>query len=75
MVVAEHVEGAVQELPQGLWRLDLVEDNRIQLGEAGVPDEQVYDSERCTLCENDKFYSYRAEGKDVGRLMGVIAVR
>ena len=61
--------------PHGRDRLDLVEDNRIQLGEAGVPEEQVYDSERCTLCENDKFYSYRAEGKGVGRLMGVIAVR
>ncbi len=61
--------------PRGRDRLDLVEDNRIQLEEAGVPEGQIYDSERCTRCENDKFYSYRAEGKDVGRLMGVIAVK
>jgi YfiH family protein len=60
--------------PRGRDQLDLVEDNRMQLAESGVPAGQVYDSERCTLCENDKFYSYRAEGKGVGRLMGVIAV-
>jgi YfiH family protein len=55
--------------------LDLILDNRIQLEEAGVPAEQVYDSGRCTVCENDKFYSYRAEGKGVGRVMGVIGLR
>lgn len=61
--------------PRGRDHLDLVEDNRIQLEEAGVAEEQIYDSKRCTMCENDKFYSYRAEGNGVGRLMGVIGLR
>ena len=61
--------------PRGRRHVDLVEDNRRQLTEAGVPVERIYDSGRCTACENERFYSYRKEGKGVGRLMGVIAVK
>lgn len=55
--------------------VDLIEDNRRQLVEAGVDPQKIYDSGRCTVCENERFYSYRKEGKGVGRLMGVIALR
>ena len=55
--------------------LDLVAANRVQLEEAGIPPDQIYESGRCTKCENDAFYSYRAEGRGVGRVVSVIAPR
>lgn len=55
--------------------VDLIEDNRRQLLAVGVRSERIYDSGLCTVCENERFYSYRKEGKGVGRLMGVIAVK
>lgn len=55
--------------------LDLVEDNRNQLIEAGVLESQIYDCGRCTHCEWERFYSYRREGLSVGRLMGAIGIR
>jgi YfiH family protein len=54
--------------------LDLIEANRRQLIDFGVPLEQVHAARLCTCCSNELFYSYRKEGKGVGRLMGVVGV-
>ena len=61
--------------PRSRRHVALIDDNRRQLIAAGVRPERIYDSGRCTACENERFYSYRKEGKGVGRLMGVIAIR
>lgn len=61
--------------PRQRRHVDLIEDNRRQLIVAGVRPERIYDSGCCTACENERFYSYRKEGKGVGRLMGVIAIK
>ena len=61
--------------PRQRRHLDLIEDNRRQLIASGVRPERIYDSGLCTACANERFYSYRKEGKGVGRLMGVIAVK
>ncbi|MGH9321852.1 MAG: peptidoglycan editing factor PgeF [Vicinamibacteria bacterium] len=58
--------------PRGRQHLDLVEVNRRELLAAGVPEERIYDSGRCTSCENHRFYSFRKEGSGVGRLFGLI---
>ena len=55
--------------------VDLIDDNRRQLIASGVRPERIYDAGLCTVCENERFYSYRKEGKGVGRLLGVIAVK
>lgn len=60
--------------PRGKSHLDLIEANREQLGRAGVPREQVYASDMCTSCDNQRLYSYRKEGKGVGRIMAAIGV-
>jgi len=60
--------------PRRRRHVDLVSDNRRQLLRMGVPAEQIYDCGRCTACEGARFYSYRREGKGVGRLMGAIGV-
>jgi purine-nucleoside/S-methyl-5'-thioadenosine phosphorylase / adenosine deaminase len=60
--------------PRARRHLDLVEDNRAQLVDAGVSASRIYDSGRCSHCEVERFYSYRREGSGVGRTMGVIGV-
>jgi YfiH family protein len=59
---------------RGRMHLNLTEANRRQLIEAGVPGSQIYAVDLCTSCDNDVLYSYRREGKDVGRLFGVIGL-
>ena len=54
--------------------LDLIEANRRQLVDAGVPEESIATAWRCTNCERDLFYSYRAERGFCGRMMSVIGV-
>lgn len=54
--------------------LDLVEANRRQLIDAGVPSEQIWAAEECTSCRTDLLFSHRAEAGYTGRMMGVIGV-
>lgn len=57
------------------YHFDLIRSNRRQLEEVGVSPERIYDSGRCTKCDNASFYSYRAEGPGAGRVMSIIAPR
>jgi YfiH family protein len=59
---------------RGRRHLDLVEENRAQLLASGVSAECIYDSRVCTVCENDRFYSFRKEGSGVGRIFGIIGL-
>ncbi len=56
-------------------RLDLWAANRDQLVSAGVPPEQVHQSELCTASHPALFASYRRDGKGTGRIAGVIRAR
>lgn len=62
------------ELPTKIW-LNLVEANRHQLLDAGVPAKNISTSELCTSCRTDLLFSYRAEKAKTGRLMAVAAIR
>jgi len=46
---------------------------RLQLQEAGVLEENIEDSEICTK-ENESFYSYRRQGEESGRFLGLIGL-
>ncbi|MFQ5790391.1 MAG: peptidoglycan editing factor PgeF [Acidobacteriota bacterium] len=83
--VGEEVVGAFKERfacseelffpgSRGTTHLDLTKANCKLLRNAGVPGEQIYVSGLCTGCDNGDFYSYRREGKAVGRLMGAIGI-
>lgn len=48
--------------------------NQRQLTQAGIPETQVFVSTLCTQCRGDLFYSYRREGKGVGRLLSIIGI-
>jgi YfiH family protein len=54
--------------------LDLVEANRRQLLGAGLRAESIATAYRCTHCEPETFFSYRAEHGFCGRMMSVIGV-
>jgi polyphenol oxidase len=62
------------ELPVNLF-LDLVEANRRQLIDAGVPAKNIDASSPCTACNTDLLFSHRAEKGVTGRLMAVVGVR
>jgi polyphenol oxidase len=57
------------------FSLDLVEANRRQLLDAGVPAKSIESSPLCTACRTDLLFSYRAENGRTGRLMAVAGIR
>lgn len=50
------------------WRLDLWAANLTQLLESGVRQENVVISRICTCCNKEKFFSYRGEDGQTGRM-------
>jgi hypothetical protein len=61
-----------REEEEGKFLLDMPRALSIQILEAGVPIENVFDLGLCTRCNPLEFYSYRADGPRAGRMMGVI---
>lgn len=55
--------------------LDLVEANRRQLLDAGVPAKNISASDLCTSCRTDILFSYRKERGKTGRMMGAVGIR
>jgi polyphenol oxidase len=55
--------------------LDLVEANRRQLLDAGIPRKKIEASPLCTACNTDLLFSHRAEKGATGRMMGVAGIR
>ncbi len=62
------------ELPPKIF-LDLVEANRRQLLDVGVPPKNIDSSTLCTACRSDLLFSHRAEKGVTGRMMGVVGIR
>ena len=60
---------------QGRLFLDLIKVNSQQLLSAGVLEKNISDSQICTSCQNEDFFSYRKEGQSAGRMMSVIMVK
>lgn len=63
------------EQRRGKFFLDLIKVNSRQLLSAGVLEENISDSQICTSCRNDEFFSYREEGQSAGRMMSVIMIK
>ncbi len=57
----------------GKWMFDLPETNRLQLIEAGIPAGNIFSSRACTVCNNNMFFSYRAE-QTTGRQLNFILI-
>ncbi len=54
--------------------LDLVEANRRQLLDAGVPARNIWSADECTSCDTKRFFSHRKEDGFTGRMMAVVGV-
>ena len=46
-----------------------------QLISLKIPAEQIYFSMDCTKCNREKYYSYRRDGDNSGRMLGIIGIR
>jgi purine-nucleoside/S-methyl-5'-thioadenosine phosphorylase / adenosine deaminase len=55
--------------------LNLIEANRRQLLDAGVPEKNIWSSELCTSCRTDLLFSHRAEDGETGRMIAAIGIR
>ncbi|HTW48290.1 MAG TPA: peptidoglycan editing factor PgeF [Acidobacteriaceae bacterium] len=55
--------------------LDLMEANRRQLLDAGLRAEAITTISDCTRCQNNRYFSYRAEQGFTGRLLSVVGMR
>lgn len=56
----------------GKYMLDLIKANKMQLETFGIKPENIHISQYCTCCNNDLFFSYRADNKRTGSLAAVI---
>lgn len=57
------------------YYLDLAAVNKKQLLRAGVKKANIFDSDICTSCRKEEFFSYRREGSSCGRMMSVIVLK
>jgi YfiH family protein len=73
-VQARCAEAAFAKSPR-LERLDLWTAAADQLARAGVSPDRISVATLCTAAHVETFYSYRVEGKGVGRNVGVIAMK
>ena len=62
------------DLPKKIF-LDLVEANRRQMIDAGVPADNIAASPLCTSCRTDLLFSHRKEKGLTGRMMAVVGIR
>jgi len=60
---------AENAIDQDRWYFDLIEANRRQLQQSGIPAENIEISGYCTYERADLFPSYRREGSEAGRWM------
>ena len=58
----------------GPGRIDLAAINREQLIRAGVPASRIDTLGHCTFCESARFYSYRRDRQQAGRMISFIRI-
>jgi hypothetical protein len=58
----------------GKYFIDLSSANKVQAISVGVPEENIWQSDECTFCNPDRFYSYRYSGNTAGRQGGFIGM-
>jgi hypothetical protein len=72
--VAQRFDGFAVRRRNGKIFLDLAAANKKQLLESGMKAENIEVSPFCTISNADLFHSYRRDGNQSGRMMGVIGM-
>jgi len=57
------------------WMLDLVEANRRQMLDCGIPDANIDKAGLCTVCRQDAFFSHRGSGGITGRQINFMMIK
>ncbi len=57
------------------FKLNLRQQIVDQLITTGIPERQIEQDKTCTHCADERYYSYRRDGKHAGRMMGIIGVK
>jgi len=65
-------EGLLTDKGGGRWLLDLWKANSALLVRTGLRPENIEVVGLCTSCNSDRFYSYRKDGPNTGRMMGLV---
>lgn len=65
----------IRERRNGKALLDLRKLNHLQLTSAGIPETQIHALEACTICDTERFRSYRREGRGTGSMFSGIVMR
>ena len=68
-------EVAAQFGQTGPCHIDLVETNRRQSIEAGIPEHFIYAANLCTKCGANEFHSFRRDKEQAGRMLSFIGVK
>jgi copper oxidase (laccase) domain-containing protein len=55
--------------------LDLLQAVTDRLVQQGMPPANIATVQECTKCRKDKYYSYRRDKQESGRMMGIIGIR
>jgi YfiH family protein len=72
--VAEKFRDEVKEKRGEKYYINLSQENKIQLVEAGLKESSIEICSLCTMEEKDLLHSYRRDGINSGRMYGVIGV-
>lgn len=59
----------------GKTYFDLTAANRLTLLAAGMIESNIETADACTSCEHQWYFSYRADGKETGRIAAIMALR
>jgi YfiH family protein len=70
LAVTPDAEKAFTPSPNQRWLADLYELARIRLRKQGV--DRIYGGEYCTYTDKSRFYSYRRDGQQTGRMASLI---
>lgn len=57
------------------YYFDLAGFNKLSLLDCGLKEKNIFDPKLCTSCSNPRFFSFRKEGKNCGRLMSVAMLK
>ena len=65
----------VNDLGETKYHLDLHEANRRNMLLAGIPNENIYETDVCTCCNPDLLFSHRASKGKRGGLCGYLGIK
>lgn len=67
-------KGVIRESKQK-YNIDTVEINKRMIKEIGIKEENIIDSKLCTVCNSDKFHSYRKDRPNYGLNVAIIELK